>query len=50
MASISSIRNFSFSRAYDKISRKATRVALNVVGSSENLPTISNPKTLNAID
>ena len=50
MASISSIRNFSFSRAYDKFSRKLSRAALNVVGSRENLPTISNPKTIHAID
>ncbi len=50
MASISSIRNFSFSRAYDKFSRKVSRIALDAVGSSENLPTISNPKKLNAID
>ena len=50
MASISSIRNFSFSRAYDKFSRRVSRAALNMVGSSENLPTVSNPKTLNAVD
>ena len=50
MASISSIRNFSFSRAYDKFSRKLSRAALNAVGSRENLPTISNPKTIHAID
>lgn len=50
MASISSIRNFSFSRAYDKFSRKLSRAALNAVGSRENLPTISNPKTIHTID
>ncbi len=50
MASISSIRNFSLSRTYDKISRKVSRVVLNNIGSREKLPTISNPKNLRIID
>ncbi len=50
MASISSIRNFSFLSAYDKFSCKITRVALDAVGSREKLPTISNPKTVKCID
>ncbi len=50
MASISSIRNFSFSRAYNRLSRKAERFALNIAGNRNNLPTVSNPKTINTID
>ena len=52
MASVSlnSIGNFSFSRTYDKIGRKITRAVLNSIGSRENLPTVSNPKTIRAID
>lgn len=50
MASINSISNLSFSRTYDNISRKVTRVILNNIGSRENLPTVSNPKKLKAID
>lgn len=48
--SLNSIGNFSFARTYDKIGRKITRAVLNGVGSRENLPTISNPKTIKAID
>ncbi len=52
MASVNfnSISNFSFSRAYERIGRKASRFVLNCVGSREKLPTISNPKTINTID
>ena len=52
MASVSlnSIGNFSFSRTYDKIGRKITRAVLNSIGSREHLPTVSNPKTIRAID
>lgn len=48
--SLNSIGNFSFARTYDKIGRKITRAVLNGVGCRENLPTVSNPKTIKAID
>lgn len=50
MASIKPLNYYSFSHAYDRVNRKLSRFALNLIGSNEDLPTISNPKTIKCIE